>query len=211
MGPNQSIIWCLTSTGHGAAAWITHRKLETSYFSPDRLGQLEHAHEHRRHELGVGDPVGLDQPQHGLGVELAHDDRRGTDPVDRHRVVDAGGVVHRRGGEVHARPGSSRSRGSAPSPAPTAPTSRCRRPAAAGGRLWAVPWCPTSTASPTRPTPAARRPPRPGRPRRNPSPAGSPPTAMCTSTAALTARTCAASSAIEASTNTAFASESSMT
>ena len=69
---------------------------------PDRLGQLEHAHKHGRHKLGVGDPVGLDEPQHGFGVELAHDDRRGADPVDRHRVIDPGGVVHRRGGQVHA-------------------------------------------------------------------------------------------------------------
>ena len=69
---------------------------------PDCLRQLEHPHKHRRYELGVGDPVGLDQTQHGLGVELVHDDRRGTDAVDRHRVVDACGVVQRRGGEVHA-------------------------------------------------------------------------------------------------------------
>ena len=40
IGPNHSIIWCLTSTGQGAAAWITHRKLETSYFSRISLGSL---------------------------------------------------------------------------------------------------------------------------------------------------------------------------
>ena len=71
---------------------------------PNRLGQLEHPHEHRRHELGVGDAVGLDQPQHGLGVELSHEDRRGTDAVDRHGVVHSGGVIQRCGGEVHAGP-----------------------------------------------------------------------------------------------------------
>src|SRR6478672_5356166 len=28
MGPNHFIMRCLTSTGHGAAAWITHSRLE---------------------------------------------------------------------------------------------------------------------------------------------------------------------------------------
>ena len=30
--PHQSIIWCLTSTGHGAAAWIMWRSDDTSYW-----------------------------------------------------------------------------------------------------------------------------------------------------------------------------------
>ena len=67
-----------------------------------RLRQFQHAHEHGRHELGVGDTVLLDQPQHGLGIELAHQDRGRTHAVDRHRVVDARRVIERRWRQVHA-------------------------------------------------------------------------------------------------------------
>ena len=96
MGPNHSIIRCLTSTGHGAAAWITHSRLDTSYDSRTCRGSFSIRTNMVGHELRVGDAVLLDESQHRLGVEPAHQDRRRTHPVDRHRVVDARRVVQRR-------------------------------------------------------------------------------------------------------------------
>ena len=122
-------------------------------------GQFQHPHEHGRHELRMGDAVGLDEPQHRLGVELAHQDRGGTDPVHRHRVVDARRVVQRRRRQIHARRGHVVALATARAQAPSAPTNRCRRSAAAGERPWAARWCPTSRASRTRPKAAAPRPP----------------------------------------------------
>ena len=72
-------------------------------FAPDGVGQLEHPHEHGRHELGVRDAVGLDQAQNRLGVEPAHHDRGSTDSLNRHGVVDARRVVQRGRREIHAR------------------------------------------------------------------------------------------------------------
>lgn len=40
IGPNHSIMRRLTSTGQGAAAWMTHRRLETSYLSRTFAGSL---------------------------------------------------------------------------------------------------------------------------------------------------------------------------
>ncbi len=211
MGPNQSIIWCLTSTGQGAAAWITHRRLETSYLLRTASGSLSI----RTNIVGtnwawVTRWVSISRSTVSAS-NFAHDDRRGPDTVDRHGVVDAGRVVQRRGGEVHAgglHPVLVRS---APSPAPPAPRTRCRRPAAGGGPPWASRWCPTSRASPTRRHRrcVARRSRRvlvrvPAGQLRHRQPCGR-------RRRLLTSRICAASSAIEASTNTAFASESSMT
>ena len=178
---------------------------------PNRLGQLEHPHEHRRHELGVGDPVGLDQTQHGLGVELAHDDRRGADAVDRHRVVHAGGVIQRCGGEVHADRAHSVAVGQRHL------QDRLRPGAVAVGRER-----PANGLGPAR---GARRVEhlRSVRQRRRfarrrqgilvGSPAGqlAPDGDVDVHRAVLTSRTWAARSVIDASTNTAFASESSMT
>src|SRR5688572_20191679 len=39
-GPNHSIIWRLTGTGHGAAAWITHRSDDTSAAARTSAGSL---------------------------------------------------------------------------------------------------------------------------------------------------------------------------
>ncbi len=62
-----------------------------------RLGQLQHAREHGRHELAVGDAVDLDEFEIPLGVEVLHDDG-GAAHADRQvdgglgrRVVERGG------------------------------------------------------------------------------------------------------------------------
>ena len=70
---------------------------------PNIVGQLEHAHEHRRYDLAVCRPVPLDAPQIQLGVETLHHhdgraDRDGRD--DRAHVAledvgaHAGDVAH---------------------------------------------------------------------------------------------------------------------
>jgi hypothetical protein len=59
----------------------------------DLLGQPEEAGEHRRHELDVGDPVALDEPQAPLGVEALHHHDRGPEPVGRERAEQRGRVV----------------------------------------------------------------------------------------------------------------------
>ena len=47
--------------------------------APHVIGQFEHAREHGRHQLAVGDFVGLHELQIQLGVKALHDDRgRGT-------------------------------------------------------------------------------------------------------------------------------------
>ena len=65
------------------------------------LGQLEHAHEHRRHDLGVGHLVALDEGQELLRIEVLHDHRGAADPLDGHVEAQRSRVVQRRGREVH--------------------------------------------------------------------------------------------------------------
>ena len=70
---------------------------------PHLGGELQHAHEHRGHELAVGDVVALDLGQALLGVEALHDDDRRADALDREAAHERGGVVERRGGQVRRR------------------------------------------------------------------------------------------------------------
>ena len=116
-----------------------------------RVGQLEHPHEHGRHELGVRDAVVLDEPQHGLGVELAHQDRRGADPVYGHRVVDPRRVIQRRRRQVHARRGHVVALRQRVLQDLLRPRSLAVRRAADAAPPWAARWCPRSRASPSRP------------------------------------------------------------
>ena len=69
----------------------------------DRVGELEHPHEHSRHELRMRDAMRFNHTQHGLGVEPGHHDRGSADAMNRHRVVDPRRVIERRGRQVHAR------------------------------------------------------------------------------------------------------------
>ena len=68
---------------------------------PHLVGQLQHAHEHGRDELGVGDPVLLYEPQAVLGVEALHDDHGPAHPLHRHGPDQWGGVVQGGRAEVH--------------------------------------------------------------------------------------------------------------
>ena len=100
IGPNHSIIRRFTSTGHGAAAWTTTSQRAHVVRRADVVGQLEHPHEHRRHHLRVGDPVALDRPQRGLGVELLHHHQRAAERVDHAAEAQRRRVVDRRRREV---------------------------------------------------------------------------------------------------------------
>ena len=62
--------------------------------------ELQHAHEHRRHPLAVGDAVALDQRQRLLGVEVLHDHRGAAEAHHRHVEAQRRGVIERRGREV---------------------------------------------------------------------------------------------------------------
>ena len=64
------------------------------------LGQLQHAHEHRRHPLRMGDPVLLDQGERGFGIEVLHDDRGAAEAHRREAVEQRRRVIQRRGREV---------------------------------------------------------------------------------------------------------------
>ena len=69
---------------------------------PHFFGQFQHAHEHGRHQLRLGDLVLLDQFQKLLGVERFHDDR-GAAERDRHPVEAQGsGVIQRRRRQIDA-------------------------------------------------------------------------------------------------------------
>ena len=68
---------------------------------PHLVGQLEHAHEHGRDELGVRDLVLFDEGQAALGVEVLHDHDRATEALGRHGPHERGRVVQRGGAEVH--------------------------------------------------------------------------------------------------------------
>ena len=64
--------------------------------------QLQHAHEHGRHQLRLRDLVFLDQLQKFLGVEMLHDDG-GAAERDRHHVEAQGsGVIERRRRQIDA-------------------------------------------------------------------------------------------------------------
>jgi hypothetical protein len=63
---------------------------------PHLVGQLEEAHEHGRHELGVRDPVLADQLQELLGVEVLHDHRGAAEPHDAHVEAQRSRVIERR-------------------------------------------------------------------------------------------------------------------
>ena len=64
------------------------------------LGQLEHAHEHRRHHLAVGDVVVVDERQVLLGVEVLHRHDGGADRVHGEAEPQWGSVVEGSGREV---------------------------------------------------------------------------------------------------------------
>ena len=63
--------------------------------------QLEQAHEHRRHDLRVGDLVALDELEELGGLEVLHHDDGRPEGVGGHAEAQRGGVVQRGGGEVH--------------------------------------------------------------------------------------------------------------
>ena len=64
--------------------------------------QLQHAHEHGRHQLRLRDLVLLDQLQEFLGVEMLHDDG-GAAERDRHHVEAQGSrVIERRRRQIDA-------------------------------------------------------------------------------------------------------------
>ena len=66
------------------------------------IRQLQHAHEHGRHQLRLRDLVFLDQLQKFLGVKMLHDDG-GAAERDRHHVEAQGsGVIERRRRQIDA-------------------------------------------------------------------------------------------------------------
>jgi hypothetical protein len=83
-GPHHSIIWRFTSTGHG----------------PHLLRQLQHADEHRGHDLRDRRVVLLDEGQELLGVEVLHDDRRAAHALHGHVEAQRSRVVQRRRRQV---------------------------------------------------------------------------------------------------------------
>ena len=69
---------------------------------PHLLGQLQHPHEHGRHQLRLRNPVLLDQLQKFLGVEGFHD-HRGAAEDDRHHVeAQRSRVIERRRRQINA-------------------------------------------------------------------------------------------------------------
>ncbi len=69
-------------------------------FQPHRVGQLEKAHEHGRHELAVRDLVLADERQEFLGVEMLHDHRGAAQPHDAHVEAQRRRVIERRRRQV---------------------------------------------------------------------------------------------------------------
>ena len=65
-------------------------------FQAHLVGQLQEAHEHGRHELGVRDLVLADEPQEFLGVEMLHDHRGAAQPHDAHVEAQRRRVIERR-------------------------------------------------------------------------------------------------------------------
>ena len=150
IGPHQSIICRLIGTGHGAAACMTTWRLDGVVALPHLLGEPQQAHEHRRHELGVGHAVPLDELRGtASGVEALHHHDGGAETVHGHRVDERRGVVERGGGEVHGDPGPPPN--IADALARSAPARSSGRRTACPGAPCAPPWagrsCPTSRAS----------------------------------------------------------------
>ena len=81
-----------------------HDDLQARQVEPSPLlgRQLHQPHEVRGHELGVGDPVTLDQLEHLERVEPLHDDGGPAQAVERRRPPGGGGVVERCRAQVHA-------------------------------------------------------------------------------------------------------------
>ena len=103
IGPNQSIIWCFTSTGQGAAACRTHSRLETSYLARTSSGSFSM----RTNMVGTNwawvtryCSISCSTPS-GSNLRIRID--RGPHPVHGHGVVHPGGVVQRGGGQVDTR------------------------------------------------------------------------------------------------------------
>jgi hypothetical protein len=76
--------------------------------APDLVGQAQQAHVHRRHQIGVGQAVPLDQAQRRLGVEarLEHDQRVGLLRRRDHVAVRRAVVQRRTDERAHARLGA---------------------------------------------------------------------------------------------------------
>ena len=67
------------------------------------LGQLEHAHEHRRHDLAVGDVILVDEAEVLLGIEVLHRHDRGPDAMSRQAEAKGSCVVEGCRGEITLR------------------------------------------------------------------------------------------------------------
>ena len=65
-----------------------------------RCRQRQQALEHRRHPLAVGDALGLDQAERGLGVEAFQHHHRAATGRHSQRAAQGGGVVQRCGRQV---------------------------------------------------------------------------------------------------------------
>ena len=66
--------------------------------------QLEQAHEHRRHDLAVGDPVRSTRRRYSSGVEVLHHHDGRPEADRRHAEAQRSGVVQRGRRQVHACP-----------------------------------------------------------------------------------------------------------
>ena len=147
------------------------------------LGQLEHPHEHRRHELRVRDPVPLDRREARLGIEVLEHDRSAAEAVDRDAELQRCRVVQRRGREVDGVARRCRTVASNPASAGSGCRPACAR--AGTGSPWGDPSSPTSTSSrdPRAPRRAARPGTRRSPPRSDSYPSRLPPTTSRVSTA----------------------------
>ena len=70
--------------------------------APHVVGQFEYADEHGRYELGLRDPMFLDQAQKFLGVEGFHDHGRAAENGHHHVEAQRSGMVERGRREVDA-------------------------------------------------------------------------------------------------------------
>ena len=76
-------------------------RLQAAEITSAQLRVIDEAGHHRRHEEGVGDPLGLDERQPVGGVELREQHHRAPAVEGAEQRGDAGDVVQRRG-EQHA-------------------------------------------------------------------------------------------------------------
>ena len=74
IGPHHSIMSCLTIAGTGRGGVDRDLERRQVVARPHRFRQLQHAREHRRHQLAVGDAPSLDQLEITLRIEALHDD-----------------------------------------------------------------------------------------------------------------------------------------